>query len=120
MSTIPPKFHRPKDRFERGPIYSALRRPNRELGLAHCLLQVAVELVEELVGRQPRMVGADENGKIAGHIARLDRLDADLLQRLGEFHYIGRVVEGAAILEASGPGEDRGDRVGRGLLPLLM
>src|SRR5581483_10746570 len=34
--------------------------------------------------------------------------------------FIGRAVEGAAELEPAGPGKDRGDRVGRGLLALLV
>src|SRR5258707_15291087 len=87
---------------------------------AHRLLQIAVELVEELVGRQPRVVGADQQREVAGHVAALDRLDADLFQHFGEFHQFGRLVERAAVLEPAGPGEDRGDRVGRGLLALLV
>jgi hypothetical protein len=50
-----------------------------------------------------------------------DRLHADLLQRVGECHQrVGVVVELGAVLEPAGPGEDRGDGVGRGLLALLV
>jgi hypothetical protein len=46
--------------------------------------------------------------------------DADLFQRFGEAGHIGRVVELAAITRPLRPGEDRGDRVGRGRLALLV
>ncbi len=89
-------------------------------GLGHRLLEVLVELVEELRGGQPLLVGADQQRQVLGHVAGFDRVDADLLQRLGELLHVGRAVELAAVLEAAGPGEDRGDRVGRGLLALLV
>ena len=39
---------------------------------------------------------------------------------LGERGHLGRVVQLAAVRQAAGPGEDRGDRVGRGGLALLV
>src|ERR1700722_14653934 len=86
----------------------------------HRLLQIAVELVEELVGGEPRMIGADQDREVAGHVAAVHRVDANLFERLGKFDDVGRVVERAAILQPAAPGEDRGDRVGRGLLALLV
>ena len=50
----------------------------------------------------------------------LDGLDADALEGLGERGDLGRAVELAAVGQAPGPGEDRGDRVGRGRLALLV
>src|SRR5579871_619989 len=87
--------------------------------LRHRLPQPLVELVEELRRGEPRLVGADEDRQILGHVAGLDRRDADLLQRQRKVFDIRRAVEAAAIEEAARPGEDRGDRVGRGLLALL-
>src|SRR3546814_11218538 len=74
----------------------------------------------ELVGGHPRLVRTDEQGEILGHIPGLDGLDADLLQRVGELDHLGRAVELAAAVQAAGPGEDRGDRIGRGRLALLV
>src|SRR3546814_18029049 len=68
----------------------------------------------ELVGGHPRLVRTDEQGEILGHITGLDGLDADLLQRVGELDHLGRAVELAAEVQAAGPGEERGDRNGRG------
>ena len=44
-----------------------------------------------------RVVGADEDRQVAGHVAALDRVDADPLQRFGEAHDVRRVVEPAAV-----------------------
>ena len=60
------------------------------------LLQVGVELVEELVGRQPRVVGADQNSEVAGHVIAFHRLDADLFHTQGEIaleHDLAAVVQ---------------------------
>ena len=86
----------------------------------HRLLQVLVDLVEEAGGRQPLLVGADEEREVLGHEAGFDRVDADLLQRARELRQLGVAVELGAMGEAARPGEDRGDRVGRGLLALLV
>ena len=84
------------------------------------LLQVRVELVEELVGGQPRVIGADQDCQIARHVAGFDGVDTDLLQILRKADDISSVVEGAVIAQPARPREDRGDRVGRGLPALLM
>ena len=82
--------------------------------------EVLVERGQELLGGQPRLVRADEQRQVLGHLALLDRLDADPLEGLGERRHLGGAVELAAVLQATGPGEDRGDRVGRGRLALLV
>src|SRR5262249_7050148 len=75
-------------------------------------LQIGVDRGEELFGGQPRGVGSDENGQILGHLAALDGVDTDLLQRLGEANHLWGVVEFAAVLEATRPGKYRCNRVG--------
>ena len=52
-----------------------------EADLRHRLLQVLVDLVEEARGREPLLVGADQQREVLGHVAGLDGVDADLLQR---------------------------------------
>jgi hypothetical protein len=42
-------------------------------------LQICVELVEKLVGSQPRVIGADKDRQIARHVTGFDRVDADIL-----------------------------------------
>jgi hypothetical protein len=59
------------------------------------------------------------DNQVLGHEAGLDRLDADPLEGVGELQD-GVVVELGAVGEAARPGEDRGDRVGRGFLALLV
>ena len=63
---------------------------------------------------------ADQQGQVLGHVAGLDGVDAHLLQRGRELGERGVVVELGAMGEPARPGEDRGDRVGRGLLALLV
>ena len=53
-------------------------------------------------------------------MAAFDRVDADLFQRVGEVGQLFVAVELAAMGKAARPGEDRGDRIGRGFLTLLM
>src|SRR6266566_9972243 len=86
----------------------------------HRLGQVFRDLVEEAGGRQPALVGADQEREILGHEAGFDGIDADLLQRCGELRQRLVVVELGAMRQPAGPGEDGGDRVGRGFLALLM
>src|ERR1700761_1723480 len=86
----------------------------------HRLVEVVRDLVEEAGGRQPALVGADEEREVLGHVAFLDGGDADLLERACELRQRLVVVELGAMAEATGPGEDRGDGVGRGLLALLL
>src|SRR5690554_7946442 len=82
--------------------------------------EVLVEGREELLGGQPRVVRADEEREVLGHLAALDRRDDDVLERLGELDDLRGVVELAAVHEATGPREDRGDRVGGRRLALLV
>src|ERR1700753_176 len=86
----------------------------------HRLAQVLVERAEEILRVQERGVLADQQGEVLGHLPALDGPHADVLQRAGERGDPGRAVELAAALQAPGPGEDRGDRVGRGGLALLV
>src|SRR5690606_19266945 len=106
---------RPRERERRR---KAARRTGSALG--HLLLQVLVQRGEEFLGGQPLLVLADEQRQVLGHLAALDGLDDDLLQGLGEAHDLRGGVELAALLQAAGPGEDRGDRVGGGRLALLV
>src|SRR5919108_5686245 len=78
------------------------------------------ERIEELPRGQPGLVRPDQQREVLGHPAALDRLDTDPLKGRGESLDLGRAVELAAIGQGAGPGEDRRDRVGRGLLALLM
>src|SRR6185503_7782155 len=87
---------------------------------SHLGFEVCVECVEECLGRQMTLVRADQHGEVLRHLARLDRLDAHLLERVGELHDVGRTVELTAVLEALRPREDRGDRIRRRGLALLM
>jgi ABC-type ATPase involved in cell division len=64
--------------------YGARRPGELSGGEGHGLLEVLVDLVEEAGGRQPGLVGADEEGEVLGHVAGFDRVDADLLERVGE------------------------------------
>src|SRR5215212_9148622 len=86
----------------------------------HRFLEVLVDLVEEARGREPFLVGADEEGEVLRHEAGLDRVDAHRLERPGEPRELHVVVELGAVREAAGPGEDRRDGVRRGLLALLV
>src|SRR5262245_11701441 len=94
------------------------RAPWRPL-LRHCLLQVLVALVEEAGGGEPLLVGADQECEVLGHVSGFDGVDRDPLQRLGEPRQLLVAVELGAMRQATGPGEDRGDRVGRRLATFL-
>src|SRR5690606_30704112 len=82
--------------------------------LGHLLLEVLVQRGEELLGGLERRVPADQQRQVLGHLAALDGLDDDLLELVGEADQLGVAVQLAAVLETTGPGEDRRDRVGRG------
>src|ERR1700750_1572371 len=86
----------------------------------HRLAQVLVERGQEVLRVQERRVLADEQREVLGHLPALDDPHADVLQRPGERGDAGGAVELTAVLQAPGPGEDRGDRVGRGGLALLV
>src|SRR5690348_8952602 len=68
--------------------------------------QILVKRGEKLLSGQPRGFGPDEKREVFGHFSALDRLDADLLERVGKVLDLGSVVELAAVLEAAGPGVD--------------
>src|SRR5262245_30855876 len=59
-------------------------RRDSDADLRHGLLQVLIHLGEEARGGQPLLLVAYQQGEILGHISRLHRRDADLLQRGGE------------------------------------
>src|SRR5690606_14540823 len=82
--------------------------------------QVLVDRGEELLGRQPRLVRADEQGEVLRHLAALDGLDDDVLEGLRELRAVARAAELAAVREATRPVDDRRDRVGRRRLALLV
>ena len=86
----------------------------------HDPLELFVKLVEELRGGQPALIGGHQQRQVLGHEALLDRAHAHRLKRLGEVHHLRRVVELTAVEQATGPGVDRCNRVGRGLLTLLV
>ena len=86
----------------------------------HFRFEVVDDRLEELLGGHPALVGTDEQREVLGHLAAFDGLDANPLERLGELHYIGRVVEAPAIDQAARPGEDAGDRIGAGRLAFLV
>src|SRR5690606_31022798 len=88
--------------------------------LAHRRLQALVQLREELLRGQPGLLRADQQREVLRHVARLDAVDADALQRLRELREVGVVVQLRAVCQPSSPREDRGDRVGGGLLALLV
>ena len=96
----------------------------RGLGLRYheaiLALRFASSASRNCLGRQVRLARADEDREVLRHLAGLDGLDADLLERVGELHDVGRAVELAAVLEALRPREDRRDRVRRRRLALLV
>src|SRR5262245_21843049 len=57
---------------------------NRRLR-GHRLGQVLGNLVEEAGGREPLLVGSDQQREVLGHVAGLDGVDTDLLERGREF-----------------------------------
>src|SRR5690606_15389478 len=87
---------------------------------AHFRLEILHDRLEELFGRHPRLIGADQQREILGHLAAFYRVDAHLFERFGKADDIGCVVETAAIDQAARPREDRCDRVGRSGLALLV
>src|SRR5690242_9372643 len=81
--------------------------------LCHRFLEVLVHLVEEAFGREPFLVGADEQRQILGHETAFDRIDAYFLKRVRELVERRIVVELGAMGEPARPREDRSDRIGR-------
>src|SRR3546814_3608440 len=85
-------------------------REGRRCASGHRLLQILVELVEELLRGQPRLLVADQDREVLGHVAALHGVDADLFQSLVELLQLRLAVELAAIPETTGPAEDRRER----------
>src|SRR5690606_28831048 len=67
-------------RVHRAPSPFAIRHSPFAPLCPHRLFQVLVDLVEEAGGGEPLLVGADEEGEVFGHVARLDGIDAHPLQ----------------------------------------
>src|SRR5262245_11836592 len=86
----------------------------------HPFPKLLIDRLHELVGRQMRMVVANQNRQILGHPAGLDDVHTHVLESVGKGHDVGRVVELAAILKPAGPRIDRGNRIGRRGFPLLL
>eukprot|EP00128_Syssomonas_multiformis_P005792 Colp12_sorted_trinity150504_noHs@29020 len=62
----------------------------------------------------------DGDGKILSHLACFDGLDAHSLKSISEEGELLVAVELGTVGKTTGPGKDRGDRVGGGLLALLV
>src|SRR3546814_16759157 len=84
--------------------------PKRLFSGAHLLFEILDDRLEEAFGGQPVLVGADQQREVLGHLAALDRRDADLFEIFGEFGQRGIIVELAAVLEAAGPGKRSEER----------
>lgn len=86
-------------------------------------LQTALNRLHILLGGDPRLtvLTTAREGKVLGHVTLLvDNVDTGALQLLGEADHVGGVVELATLHQTTGPGEDRGNGVGRGLTALLV
>src|SRR5450759_268178 len=122
------RLRRPNDRGQVGTNDAAARhthmgRPRRRIspiGSGHCCREVLVYRGQELLGGQPGLVGADQQREVLGHLALFDGLHADAFEGLGERRHLGGAVKLAAVLDATGPRVDRGDRVGGGRLAELV
>ena len=73
-----------------------------------------------LQGNMGLLVSVDANREILGHEAALHSLDANGLEVVCEDGKGLVVVQLGPVLQPARPGVDGGDRVGRGLLPLLV
>ena len=82
--------------------------------------EVLVDLVEEAFGRKRFGLRSDEKREILGHEARFHRVDADLSLAPRRTTTSGIAVELGAMGKPARPGEDRGNRIGRGRQALLM
>jgi len=88
-------------------------------------LQIIGELIHELecfqiIGSGDVVHALDAYGKVLSEVTRLDRVDADLLQRFGEMSQTRILVQLGAMQQSAGPREDGGDRIGGGLVALLV
>src|ERR1700730_9953183 len=82
---------------------------------SHALAELRVERVEELIRRQPRLIGSDQDREVLRHLPGLDRIDAHALECLGKSGDLRRLIDLAAMRQPARPREDRGDRIRRRL-----
>ena len=73
---------------------------------------IFIDRREKILSVERGLRGANQSSHVFGHLTLLDRFDADSLQRFGKRSDRRRVVEFAAVREASRPREDRGNRIG--------
>src|ERR1700735_3112146 len=73
--------------------------------LRHRFGEVFRDLVEEARGREPALIGADQQCEVLGHEAGLDGVDADLFQGQCELRQRLVVVELGAMRQAARPGK---------------
>ena len=66
------------------------------------------------------MIGADEKGEILCHETRFNCLNAYAFERCRKARQFLIVIKFRAMCETLSPSEDRGDRIGRGFLALLV
>ena len=130
-SGTPPRSHARRSRPKTAPSRQRLEpRDWLELACAdqrlgrgafgHGVAQILLDLVDEAAGRQPRLIGADQESEVLGHGAGLDGRHHDLLQSFGEAEQLVIAVELGAVLQGAAPGKDRRSGVGRGGAALLM
>lgn len=91
-----------------------------ELGV-ETILNVSHKFKSRSVGRARHCFAAgDTHGEVLSHGAIFDGLNNGGFQLNAEVSEGSILVELSSLGEASGPGVDRGDGVGRGLLTLLV
>jgi len=60
--------------------------------LPHSRLEVVHDRLEELLGGHPGLLRTNEDCEVFRHLAAFDRLDADVLERLGETDHVGSTL----------------------------
>src|SRR5882762_11853861 len=85
--------------------------------LSHLLLQVCIDGIQKFFRIQVMLtmlylITVHAYCKVLGHLAALDRLDADGFQRIGKPDQRLIAIQLPAEGQAPGPRKDRGDRVG--------
>jgi len=83
-------------------------------------LKVFIYFVQKTRCAEPRLIRADEQCQIFGHMAGFNRIDTDFFQALGEFFQFSIVVQFSAMEEAPGPRKDGCDGVGGCFFAFLM
>lgn len=93
------------------------------MGLGQVGLEASLNGLQVLTGGNPglALLLAAGKSKVLGHDGLLvDNVDTGALELLGELDNVGGVVELTTADQTTGPGEDGGNRVGRGLTALLV